>query len=106
VRLIIAIAAGLFLASGAPAASVDQILIFDGPTAWVLTGDLDLTTRDGRLALKHRIESAAAKVCGESADEVPEMQLMRRTCYRKAVTQGFEQMSLLTDLGEADAALR
>lgn len=64
-------------------------------TALVNFGDLDLTRTTDIYTLEQRVADAAAQVCKEIADQVPEGQPSTPVCVRRAIEDAMAQVQLI-----------
>lgn len=65
-------------------------------TALVNFGDLDLTRSTDVYTLEQRVADAAARVCKEIADQVPDGQPSTPVCVKRAIEDAMAQVQLIS----------
>lgn len=65
-------------------------------TALVNFGDLDLTRTTDVYTLEQRVADAAARVCKEIADQVPDGQPSTPVCVKRAIEDAMAQVQLIS----------
>jgi UrcA family protein len=90
------IAAACVMAPAAASARGSVVLIESGYSALVNYSDLNLGSRAGQAALKHRIQKAAGMICFDPADSYTfGYSPTNGECYRVAMASGTGQMEAL-----------
>lgn len=96
------------VALGASSATAQPPVVVTGnpaPSRIVSFDDLNIASKSGQARLVHRIRAAAKDLCLENNKEEIEFEAARRSCYKTAISGGFDQMNRAIAARESGASL-